>query len=94
MSKKIEGLGNNLQCVVEERSRLSLCNRIMIDQLLIGRPLLLKLLKRGSVIDRFAELRIMNVDAHALQSSPPLWRDSYRKAGCWPAPLQMSQPGS
>jgi hypothetical protein len=44
--------------------------RVIVDKLLVGRPLLLELLKRGLVDDIFAACKVVNSD-HPLQAS---WR--------------------
>ena len=50
---------------MQDRSHFLMGERIAIDQFLIGRPLLLKLLERGVVENRAFGMEVMNVDVHA-----------------------------
>jgi hypothetical protein len=63
--EKDEGLGDGGQRPMQDRSHFLMGERIVIDQFLIGRPLLLKLLERGPVGDRAFGMEVMNVDVHA-----------------------------
>ena len=63
--EKGEGLGDGGERPTQDRSHFLMGERIAIDQFLIGRPLLLKLLERGAVGDRAFGMEVMNVDVHA-----------------------------
>ena len=63
--EKGEGLGDGGERPMQDRSHFLMSERIAIDQLLIGRPLLLKLLERGAVGHRAFGMEVMNVDVHA-----------------------------
>src|SRR5258708_1792091 len=63
--EKGEGLSDVGERPMQDRSYFLMGERIVIDQFLIGRPLLLKLLERGAVGDRAFGMKVMNVDGHA-----------------------------
>jgi hypothetical protein len=69
--EKGEGLGDGCERPMQDRSHFLMGERIAIDQFLIGRPLLLKLLEHGAVGDRaFGMWMFMPVLASALLDPP------------------------
>jgi hypothetical protein len=62
--EKGEGPRQRGKRAMQDRARFAMRNRVAIDQFLIGRPLLLKLLERDFVGDSAFGVEAMDVDFH------------------------------
>jgi hypothetical protein len=71
MSTKAKGFDEPSQRGVEKVAGLLRGQRVIADELLVGRPLLLELLERCLVGDTFAGCKVVDSD-HSLQAS---WRE-------------------
>ena len=64
MSTKAKGFDEPSQRGVEKVAGLLRGQRVIVDELLVGRPLALELLQRGRIDDGAVGLKLMDQDIH------------------------------